>query len=155
MRQSFDRRSKLNNLKPFGYGKLGLAAVRATLNEDPEETVGGTAGEGQTVTPKRRRSHAARKGGCVLPEYTAAGSNAEMNDEVASGVRMGDQVKGAKVCSSCYKANVGLDFLLHAKHSRQGKTICPQIRKDWQKRVEEKRAAGASGKEIEAGACVD
>ena len=120
-------------MKPFGYGTLGLAAVRATLNEDPKETVGGTRGEGQTVTPKgktqegakMRRSPAAR-GGCVLPEYTAAGRNAELNNEVASGVRMGDQVNGDKVCS--HQADVGLDFLLHEKHSRKGKTKCPKIR---------------------------
>ena len=90
-----------------------------------------------------------------MPEYTAAGSNDEMNDEAESGVRMGDQLKGAKVFSSCYQVNVELDFLLHAKHSLQGKTICPKTRKDRQIHVAKKRAAGVSGREIEAGELVD
>ena len=60
--QSFDRRTRENIFKPFGYGTLGLAAVRATLYEDPVETAGGIGGEGQTVTPKMQDAGSGEEG---------------------------------------------------------------------------------------------
>lgn len=148
VRQSFGTRMKNDPLKPFGHGNLGVAAVRASIDDPQRGNERGADGAGKTASHKgkgKQRGGTKRSksgSGGVLPEYTAAGSNADKNDKVASDVRMGPAPTAVKVCGGCLDANVGYDFLLAAKHTRRGNVICRETLTKWHAHVAAMRTRG-------------